>query len=363
MDGIVDALKAVPPGMLSFLQEAFGPYSGALSFALSSPLALTTTVMVVATFSCWIGNISSGYWSWVDRLWSTIPVVYAGIYAAWPFFAGGAVNLRITVMALLVAAWGARLTRNFARKGGYSHAEDYRWPVLRAKFKEIDPYHPFVQEVFNLTFVAIYQMTLIWGFVVPSLELVSRTPAGQEAANPFGVKDAVLAIVFLVLLAGEFWADETQWSFQSAKYAVPEERRAKAGGDIANGFCTTGPFAYSRHLNFFCEMSMWWVFYLFTYTAGHPAINWSVCGTFLLTLLFQGSTQMTEALTLGKYPRYAEYQKTTSRLIPWFPGASINGSSSSSRAAAAPASSSDAAPASSAKAAPSSARKRAGSSR
>ena len=29
---------------------------------------------------------------------------------------------------------------------------------------------------------------------------------------------------------------------------------------------------------------------------------------------------MTEALTLDKYPAYAAYQLTTSRLLPWLPG-------------------------------------------
>jgi steroid 5-alpha reductase family enzyme len=38
-----------------------------------------------------------------------------------------------------------------------------------------------------------------------------------------------------------------------------------------------------------------------------------------LTLLFQGSTRMTEELSLTKYPSYGEYQRTTSRLIPWLP--------------------------------------------
>jgi steroid 5-alpha reductase family enzyme len=39
----------------------------------------------------------------------------------------------------------------------------------------------------------------------------------------------------------------------------------------------------------------------------------------LLTLLFQGSTGLTEKLSLRKYPAYADYQRTTNRLVPWFP--------------------------------------------
>ena len=46
-------------------------------------------------------------------------------------------------------------------------------------------------------------------------------------------------------------------------------------------------------------------------------LNASVAGAVLLTLLFQGSTAFTERLSLDKYPSYADYQRTPSRLWPW----------------------------------------------
>ena len=52
--------------------------------------------------------------------------------------------------------------------------------------------------------------------------------------------------------------------------------------------------------------------------AGHntAAAGWPYV---LLTLLFQGSTAMTERVSSGRYPAYAEYQRRTSRLIPMPP--------------------------------------------
>ncbi len=38
----------------------------------------------------------------------------------------------------------------------------------------------------------------------------------------------------------------------------------------------------------------------------------------LLTLLFQGSTDLTEKLSVRKYPRYRQYQKKVPRLWPRF---------------------------------------------
>ena len=76
-----------------------------------------------AAFAAWclVASWVTGTHSHVDRLWSITPAVYAGIYAYMSAF-----DARCTLMASLVAVWGARLTYNFARKGGYRAGEqDY----------------------------------------------------------------------------------------------------------------------------------------------------------------------------------------------------------------------------------------------
>jgi steroid 5-alpha reductase family enzyme len=105
----------------------------------------------------------------------------------------------------------------------------------------------------------------------------------------------------------------------TTRYALLDNKKPLTP-EYSKGFLTRGLFAYSRHPNFFCEISLWWSFYVFAISVTKEAIHWSIVGTILLTLLFQGSTTFTETITLKKYPEYAEYQRTTSRLIPWFPG-------------------------------------------
>ena len=62
-------------------------------------------------------------------------------------------SLRLGIMSVLSALWGARLTFNFYRKGGYSAGEqDYRWPIVRSYVKS-----EIVWQLFNLTFIAFYQ--------------------------------------------------------------------------------------------------------------------------------------------------------------------------------------------------------------
>jgi steroid 5-alpha reductase family enzyme len=68
-------------------------------------------------------------------------------------------------------------------------------------------------------------------------------------------------------------------------------KNAKIPYEYQIGFLTTGLFRYSRHPNFFGELSIWWIYFLFSVNA--VGLNQTGIGAFLLTLLFQGSTNLT----------------------------------------------------------------------
>jgi steroid 5-alpha reductase family enzyme len=106
-------------------------------------------------------------------------------------------------------------------------------------------------------------------------------------------------------------ADQQQWRFQESKRAAREAKRPHAN------FLTSGLFRYSRHPNFFAEQALWWCFYLFSVAATGEWLNVTIVGPTLLTLLFHGSTNFTESISLSKYPEYADYQRRVSRLVPW----------------------------------------------
>lgn len=249
---------------------------------------------------CWLLGLVTGEHSWVDRLWSILPVGYTAWFASRTGFA----DVRLTVMAVLVFAWGARLTFNFARKGGYAKGgEDYRWAVLRAKLTKLE------WQLFAFFFVAGVQNAIIFIITLPAWVAL------RGVGRPFGVIDAVAIALFVAFLAGETIADRQQWDFHLTKKA-----KIALGEPVDPPFCTTGLFRYSRHPNFFCEQALWWSFYLFSVGATGEWLNVSIIGAAVLTGLFHGSTNFTESITLSKYPSYAEYQKQTSRLVPWFPG-------------------------------------------
>lgn len=259
---------------------------------------MTIWILLAVCVATWVLSLITGEHSWVDRIWSIVPVVYVWVYAA----AAGMTDARLVLMACLVTLWGARLTFNFARKGGYrSGGEDYRWAVLRARMSRG------AFAIFNLFFIVIYQNLLLWLITLPAW-------TAYRSPSPLNALDIVAAIVFLVLLAGETIADQQQWNFHRGKAA-----EQAAGRAVDPPFLTRGLFRVSRHPNFFFEQTQWWVVFFFGAIAAGSVLQWSVIGAILLTVLFIGSTVFTESISKSKYPQYAHYQATTSPIVPWPP--------------------------------------------
>lgn len=260
--------------------------------------ALMLAIAGTACAAAWIASLISGDTSWVDRLWSLLPEAYVWVCAGYAHFH----DAPLDVVTALTTAWGLRLTFNFARKGGYSGVEDYRWAVLRAQMSAVQ------FQLFNLFFIVLYQNFLLVLIALPAYEVL-------EHPRAFGLVDLVLAVLFALALAGETVADEQQWRFHLRKAAA-----ARDGREVEPGFLTTGLFRFSRHPNYFFEQAQWWLVYCFgAYADRHLIAGWSLAGPVLLTILFIGSTRFTESLSATKYPGYARYQRTTSAQIPWWP--------------------------------------------
>ncbi|TMW63800.1 hypothetical protein Poli38472_002741 [Pythium oligandrum] len=279
-----------------------------LPYATAGALAVNLQLLWVITFGTWLASVLTLNYSHVDRLWSITPFLYVWYFVYRAYLDDGAQwNDRLVLMGVLATAWGLRLTYNFARKGGYSlNDEDYRWGVLRSKM------HPILFQLFNITFIAFYQHLLLFLIVFPAYV------AYVYRLTPLNDLDYVAAGLFLAFLTLETIADQQQWTYYQTKYALLA-KKATLTGDYKVGFNRSGLFAYSRHPNFFAEQSIWCAFYVFSVASSSVTWNPSVIGAVLLILLFQGSTQFTEYITLGKYPEYKTYQQQVSRLVPWFP--------------------------------------------
>ncbi|MGB9687224.1 MAG: DUF1295 domain-containing protein, partial [Rectinema subterraneum] len=198
---------------IAAIGEAFNLAANSMRLSIAAYLesADPLQAMLLAAFSaalvCFLFGFVTGDNSWVDRLWSILPPMYSLFFCvrAWP-------DARSAILCALVCLWGIRLTWNFARKGGYSGAEDYRWEILRARMR-----NPVAWQLFNLGFISLFQMLVIALFTSPFYFLF---------LNRGKAPDALYAIVCLAFVG--FWfieaeADREQFRFQNAK------RRCKSG--------------------------------------------------------------------------------------------------------------------------------------
>ena len=264
----------------------------------SNPLRSVLYITGIAVSLTFLFGLISGDYSWTDRLWSTMPVVFAWIYAA-----HGGFSPAILVAAILVTLWGARLTFNFARRGGYTTAEDYRWPILQKRIA-----NPVLWQLFNLGFIALYQQVLFIAFTSPLYLLALHGP--KNMTGPLWLA----SILFFVFLIIETISDQQQYTFQQAKYDLLPKQPGLAD-EYAQGFRSSGLFARSRHPNYFGELGVWYSIYIFASLAIGNSLNWSLIGPLALTMLFSISTIFTESITMKKYAEYREYKKKASAIL------------------------------------------------
>lgn len=271
--------------------------------------AINTLIIITAIAAgyCFIVGELSNNNSQVDKLWSILPIAYVWVVADY-----GDYTPRLVLMSMLVTFWGVRLTVNFAMKGAYqwrfwAGEEDYRWQVLRQK-PEFKPRWKWT--LFNMLFISGYQNVLILLFTLPTIVAL------QNNAVLLGLFDYVVAGLMLFFIGYETLADIQHWNFQSRKWA-----KIKAGemlsGDYKKGFLDKGLWAFSRHPNYFAEQAIWICFYFFSVAASGQWFNWSIAGSLLLILLFQGSSNFSEEISKSKYPDYASYQKRVPRFLPF----------------------------------------------
>jgi hypothetical protein len=122
------------------LYASTNPLMTALAFAV---FFVTPVVLAVAEFN--------KNYSQVDRLWSMLPVIYNVHYTVWAHVNGLPTSRLDHVMAVSLI-WGARLTYNYWRKGGYTvGSEDYRWAIVK------DYVGPVGMFIFDVTFISLGQ--------------------------------------------------------------------------------------------------------------------------------------------------------------------------------------------------------------
>ncbi len=254
------------------------------------PLWSTLIADVIATVVIFGFSRVTGNSSFYDPYWSIAPPFIVFFWLAIPEAAGGLL-LRQGLVVVLVTAWGARLTLNWARQwSGLGH-EDWRYVDLKDKTGKWW-WWVSLSGIHLMPTVLVYLgMLAAWGALT------------HGAERPFGVFDVLAFVVTAGAIAIEAAADQQLRAFMLAKHP--------RGTILADGL-----WGYSRHPNYFGEVSFWWGLFLFAFAAGAPL--WTSAGAIAITALFVGvSLPMIEKRSRERRPDWDAHAKKVPLLVPW----------------------------------------------
>jgi steroid 5-alpha reductase family enzyme len=273
---VVAALVAIVAGVLA-------PYE--------HPLAVAAIADVAATLAIFAFSFAYGNSSFYDAYWSVAPLPMALYWAMHGSAAGGSTARTMLVLAL-VTAWGARLTFNWTRGWEGLHHEDWRYVDLRARSGGA---------YWLVSFFGLHLFPTVTVF----LGCLSMYAAVALGDRPFGNLDVIAAVVTIGAIWLEARADKELHDFRAG---------AREPGRILD----SGVWAWSRHPNYFGEMSFWWGMWLFGVAAAPSAWWWTITGPLVITLMFRfASLPLMEERMLARRPHYAAHAAKTSLVVPW----------------------------------------------
>ena len=242
---------------------------------------------VVATCVVFAFSVAFDNSSFYDAYWSVAPIAIA----PWLLTLGPGANRERQVLVVgLIVAWGVRLTWNWARGWtGLGH-EDWRYRDIRDKTKKA--YWPA-----SFLGIHLFPTVLVYLGCLPLWTSLVDSPA------PLGPLDALAAIVTAGAIVIEATADN-------------QLRRFVLSRPAAGTLMSEGLWRYSRHPNYFGELSFWWGLSLFGFAAGGMPW-WGFSGALAMTGLFVFvSGPLLDRRSTARRPGYAEHMKRTSMLIP-----------------------------------------------
>lgn len=251
-------------------------------------ICLAVIVVVAAKCVAWVIQFRTGNGGVVDPIWAWSLGLLAVLFGV----AGSAPPEVRMLVALMGGVWGMRLgTHLWMRMAG--KPEDFRYAKLRLDWDR--------HAHRNLFF--FYQFQNLFTLVLAASAFAAASYRPDSV--PMGLM-VVAVLIWFVAVVGEGVADAQMDRFRS---------------DPANGgqVCRTGLWRYSRHPNYFFECLHWLAYVPLAWGApwGWTALIAPLVMAFLLTRL--SGMPLLEAEMAKRKAGFAEYMRTTSPLIPWFP--------------------------------------------
>lgn len=256
-----------------------------------SPIIFTyicTAIVIAVYMTSWFlvailrkrNDVADTAWGIGFFVASLVPLILYGIQ-----------SFEQIVVTLLVLIWGARLSSHIHIRNK-NRSEDPRYLAWRQTWTWF----------YTRSFFQIFMLQGILLILVVSPVLFINTYEMNNLTWPFFIG----LIIWIIGFTFETVGDKQLKTF----IQNPENK-----GKIMN----QGLWAYTRHPNYFGEVTQWWGLYIIALAV--PYGIWSIIGPLTITtlILFVSGVPMLEKSFTGK-PGWEEYKRRTSVFIPWFRG-------------------------------------------
>ena len=213
------------------------------------------------------------------------------VLLAWvSFFLGQAHGIRGFLVGLLVSIWGIRLAWHIHRRNK-GKAEDYRYAIWRKEWGKWFYVRSYLQ-------VYILQGILLFLIVLPVLFI------NKDAGQSFGLLDFIGIAIWVFGFVFESVGDA-----QLARFIKDPNNKGK--------LLQSGLWHYTRHPNYFGEVTMWWGIWLMALSV--PFGFLSIIGpiTIAILILKVSGIPLLEK-KMAENPEFVEYKRKTSMFFPWF---------------------------------------------
>lgn len=200
-----------------------------------------------------------------------------------------------TLATVLVIIWGLRLAVHIYTRWRASASEDRRYVDMR---------HEYASKAGGPTinmFVRVYIVQALLATIVSSSIIVINASSSKE----IGVVAAIGLVVWIIGFLFESIGDA-----QLRKHLATPSMKGK--------LMTSGLWQYTRHPNYFGEMTLWWGIFIIALSV--PFWWLSIIGPIVITvlLMFISGVPLTEKHFEGR-DGWDEYKKRTSKVFPFPP--------------------------------------------
>lgn len=245
----------------------------------------TLAVILLAYMSSWfLISLVKKRNDFADVAWGIGFVLLAWL----SYFLSGATHLRGVLISVLISIWGIRLAWHIYIRNRYK-TEDYRYLAWRKEWGKWFYLRSFFQ-------IYILQGILLFLIVLPTLYTNRYSEGG------FVWVDAVGLVVWIFGFYFEVVGD--------AELAEFIKNPANKGKLMQSGL-----WAYTRHPNYFGEVTMWWGIWIIAFATGGGL--WTIIGPLTITFLILkvSGIPMLEK-KMQENPDFEDYKRRTSVFIP-----------------------------------------------